>query len=138
MGDACEFDTNGDGNCGRYTCARCYPQYQPLPKHAAAPTVRPAVACVAWPNAAGHTDCVGDTSYYSLDSVRETGLTAWPVTAIDGDARAIAARVREQVEAVMREWCMMGDMFSADQCEEIANAVTTRALGIPTEATTDG
>ena len=30
--DPCPNDTNGDGNCGRKTCARCYPQYQPLPE----------------------------------------------------------------------------------------------------------
>lgn len=30
----CEFDTNGDGNCGRKTCARCHPEYQPLPRTA--------------------------------------------------------------------------------------------------------
>lgn len=27
----CEFDTNGDSDCGRKTCARCYPQHQPYP-----------------------------------------------------------------------------------------------------------
>lgn len=25
----CPNDTNGDGNCGRATCARCHPEYQP-------------------------------------------------------------------------------------------------------------
>jgi len=30
--DPCPHDTNGDGDCGRKTCARCYPQYQPLPE----------------------------------------------------------------------------------------------------------
>jgi hypothetical protein len=32
--DPCPFDTNGDGNCGRKTCAKCYPQHQPLPTRA--------------------------------------------------------------------------------------------------------
>ena len=32
MTDPCPNDTNGDGDCGRKTCARCHPQYQPLPK----------------------------------------------------------------------------------------------------------
>lgn len=26
---ACPYDTNGDGDCARKTCARCHPQYQP-------------------------------------------------------------------------------------------------------------
>lgn len=40
--DPCPYDTNGDGNCGRTTCARCHPEYQPLqgfPAHIGGRTV---------------------------------------------------------------------------------------------------
>ena len=30
LDEPCEFDTNGDGDCGRKTCPRCYPENMPL------------------------------------------------------------------------------------------------------------
>lgn len=31
LGVACEYDTNGDGDCARMTCARCHPELHPAP-----------------------------------------------------------------------------------------------------------
>lgn len=57
-------------------------------------------------------------------------------TAIDGDARAIAARVRAEVRAQCVHYTDEG--LDCLICAAVADAITSRALGIPTEATTDG
>jgi hypothetical protein len=55
--EPCPYDTNGDGNCGRPTCARCHPEFQPLTPEVM-PMMRPAfwtvqVKCVN-PECADH------------------------------------------------------------------------------------
>ena len=121
MGDACEFDTNGDGNCGRYTCARCYPQHQPLKKPATAPTVRPAVAGWAWQTHRGGI---------ALCDVPSNTPSDRPITGVDGTPADVLARVQAALFP-LKSRCSPLDYKTA--VEEVR-----RALGLPTEATTDG
>ena len=99
-----------------------------------APTVRPAVACVAFSSSGNGETIVREAAEFPADP----SASEWPVTAIDGDARAVAARVREAASVAVGQYDVVADALT---CDDLIDTITTRvirALGIRTEATTDG
>jgi hypothetical protein len=98
-------------------------------------TVRPAVAVLAY-----HALRHGRTHTYASTVYESLAHGDWRATLVDGDAAQIAARVRL---AIWDSNCGMEWSPEAAHTTdaEITNRITARvlrALGIPTEATTDG
>jgi hypothetical protein len=91
-------------------------------------TVRPAVACVGWHPGDYGSDhvCVIEGTPSDIPELPNPH----PLTAIDGDARAVLARVEQALSPLMSPHSPM--------VYELAVDAVRRALGIPTEATTDG